>query len=135
MIYFQNLNKQLSDRKGKYKVSIRDSLNLQKLLPLQSNLENMDSKTPIMIIGTGNEARVALDAANTLEVVVYGFLTDDESMLSKELNDVLVISKLGKQDAETLLEDENMKLVIAIKDLEKRKEIIEDLKIDFFSYF
>ena len=88
----------------------------------------MDSKTPVMIIGTGSEARIALDAANALDVLVYGFLATEEEMLNKELNDILVISKLGKQDSDTLLQDENMKLVIAVKDLEKRHDVIEHLE-------
>ncbi|MEZ4847037.1 MAG: hypothetical protein R3B93_00070 [Bacteroidia bacterium] len=58
--------------------------------------------------------------SDTLDVLVYGFLATEEEMLNKELNDILVISKLDKQDSDTLLQDENMKLVIAVKDTEKR---------------
>ncbi|MEZ4777513.1 MAG: NeuD/PglB/VioB family sugar acetyltransferase [Bacteroidia bacterium] len=88
-----------------------------------------ESKTPIIIIGTGPEARAALDAANALDVMVYGFLTDDESAVSREINDILVIAKLGNKDSDTLLEDENIKLVIAARDIEHRHNLVNYLSL------
>ncbi|MDX2249071.1 MAG: NeuD/PglB/VioB family sugar acetyltransferase [Bacteroidia bacterium] len=88
-----------------------------------------ESKTPIIIIGTGPEARAALDAANALDVMVYGFLTDDDSTISQEINDILVIAKLGNRDSDTLLEDENIKLVVAARDIEHRHNLVKYLAI------
>ncbi len=87
-----------------------------------------DNKVPIIIIGAGTQGRVALDIANSLDVLVYGFLTDDEEEVNKELNDVLVISKLSTKDSNTLLNDENVKIVIAEYDGELRKEYVEYLE-------
>lgn len=88
-----------------------------------------ESKTPIIIIGTGPESRAALDAANALDVMVYGFLTDDESAVSREINDILVIAKLGNKDSDTLLEDENIKLVVAARDIEHRHNLVKYLAL------
>lgn len=88
-----------------------------------------ESKTPIIIVGTGPEAKVTLDAANELDVMVYGFLTDDDTTLNTEINDILVIAKLGNKDSDTLLEDENIKLVVAARDIEKRKNLAAYLKV------
>jgi len=85
------------------------------------------SKTPVIIIGTGAEARVALDMCNTLEVLVYGFLTEDVEEIQKELNDILIVGELGGKDAETLLKEENTKLLLAVKDPDKRQEMVEEL--------
>jgi len=84
-----------------------------------------DHKVPIIIIGAGTLGRVALDIANSLDVLVYGFLTDDEEEVNKELNDVLVISKLSTKDSNTLLNDEHVKVVIAEYDSDLRKEYVE----------
>ena len=82
------------------------------------------SKTPFVIVGTGAEARIALDIANKLEVVVFGFLADDEASLRQEINDVLVVTTLESKDAKTLLEDSSLKIVIADKDIGNRKDIV-----------
>lgn len=86
------------------------------------------SKVPIMIVGTGPEARVALDIANDLEVLVYGFLTDDDENLNTELNDILVVSTLSSKDGNTLLNEENMKLLVAVKEIDQRKALVEYVK-------
>ncbi len=85
------------------------------------------SQTPVLIIGTGAEARVALDIANSLDVLVYGFLTDDPEEVSQEMNDILIVGELGGKDAETLLKDENSRLVVAIRDTTQRQEMVEEL--------
>ncbi|MEZ4829476.1 MAG: NeuD/PglB/VioB family sugar acetyltransferase [Bacteroidia bacterium] len=88
-----------------------------------------ESKTPVIIIGTGPEAKAALDIANALDVVVYGFLTDDDEAVSREINDILVIAKLGNKDSDTLLEDENIKLVVASRDIEQRQNLVKYLNL------
>ena len=85
------------------------------------------SKTPILIIGTGAEARVALDIATALDVLVYGFLTEDAEEVHREMNDILVVGEMGGKDAETLLKDENTKLVLAFREGDKRQEVMEEL--------
>ncbi|MEL6256123.1 MAG: hypothetical protein AAFR87_29225 [Bacteroidota bacterium] len=86
-----------------------------------------DYKLPIMILGTGAEARIALDIANAHDILVYGFITSEESELRKEMNDILVVAELGSEDGDTLLKDENIKMVLAEADLEQRELLSEQL--------
>lgn len=78
-----------------------------------------------MIIGTGAEGRIALDILQQLDVVVYGFVTDEEELYLKEINDMLVAAKLGTDDCDTLLKDEHLKLIIAERDIEKRMALAD----------
>ncbi|MEL6651354.1 MAG: hypothetical protein AAFQ87_11170 [Bacteroidota bacterium] len=82
------------------------------------------SKTPIMIIGTEAEARIALDIANLLEVTVFGYLTEEPEELNKEINDVLVVAELGGKDSNTLMEDPNIKLALAMREIKDRIEAV-----------
>jgi len=84
-----------------------------------------DNKVPILIIGADTQGRIALDIANSLDVMVYGFLTDDEEVVNQELNDILVISTLNSKDSNTLLNDEHVKVVIAAYEADLRKEYVE----------
>lgn len=86
-----------------------------------------DNKVPFMIVGAGPEGRVALDILNMLDVVVYGFMTDDESLLLKEVNDMLVAAQLGTADCDTLLQDEHIRLIITARDIDQRIELVEQL--------
>ena len=86
-----------------------------------------DKKLPILILGTGAEARIALDIANDLDILVYGFITSEETELRKEMNDILVVAELGSEDSDTLLKDENIKMVLAEADLEQRELLSEQL--------
>ncbi|MDP5170260.1 MAG: NeuD/PglB/VioB family sugar acetyltransferase [Bacteroidia bacterium] len=85
------------------------------------------SKTPVLIVGTGPEARVVLDIANALDVMVYGFITDKEEETNLEINDLLILGQLGDKDVETLLQDEYTRIVIAVKEHDKRMEWVADL--------
>lgn len=86
-----------------------------------------DKKLPILILGTGAEARIALDIANDLDILVYGYITSEDSELRKEMNDILVVAELGSEDSDTLLNDENIKIVLAEADLEQRELLSEQL--------
>lgn len=87
-----------------------------------------DNKVPILIVGANAEGRIVLDIANSLDVLVYGFLTDDEELLLKELNDMLVVAQLNTPDGEALLADEHVKVVLAEPAIAKRKELVSYLK-------
>lgn len=86
-----------------------------------------DSKTPFLIVGAGPEGRIALDILTLLDVVIYGFITDQEELLLKEVNNVLVAARLGTPDCQTLLQDEHIKLVLAARDPETRMELVEQV--------
>lgn len=80
-----------------------------------------------MIIGTEAEGRIALDIANSLDVTVFGFLTDEPEELNKQLNDVLIVAELGGKDSNTLMEDPNIKLVLAMREIKDRIEIVSSM--------
>ncbi len=86
------------------------------------------SKIPLLIVGAGAEGRMVLDIANQLDVLVYGFLTDDADLVQTELNDILVVASLGDKDSDTLLAEEHIRIVIAEREIEKRKELVDELE-------
>ncbi len=84
---------------------------------------HLDSKTPVLIVGTDSEARMALDVFNALDVVVYGFLTENEEEVNREINDVLVVADLGSKDSNTLLDDEHAKLFVVAREVADRRSM------------
>ncbi|MEL6672321.1 MAG: hypothetical protein AAFR61_09015 [Bacteroidota bacterium] len=86
-----------------------------------------NQKIPVLIIGTGDLARLALDIANEKEVLAYGFLTQDEEEVRKELNDILVVAHLTGKDGQALLGEENLNVVVAERDIEQRKTLVKGL--------
>ena len=87
-----------------------------------------ENQTPILIVGTDPEARIALEIADQLDVLVFGFLTEDPEEVTREMNDILVVAELGKKDADTLLDDENVKLVVAATQPSDRRDLAEAIK-------
>lgn len=81
-----------------------------------------NDKLPLIIIGTDFYARVAMDIAHQLDILVYGLLTDDPEQTNQEMNDMLVVADLESKDGQTLLNDENLKLFVASEQREKRRE-------------
>lgn len=90
-------------------------------------METDYSKIPLLIAGTGAEAQIALDIANALDVVVYGFITRATEETNLEINDLLILGELGSKDVEVLLQDENTRLVIAARESAERIEWVEAL--------
>jgi sugar O-acyltransferase (sialic acid O-acetyltransferase NeuD family) len=87
----------------------------------------MENKTPIIIIGTGAEARIALDITTRMEVLVYGFFSLEEESGIQSINDMAIITHFGSDDANALLAQEEIQLVLAVSDVETRQEIVEEL--------
>ena len=86
------------------------------------------SKIPVIIVGANAEGRIVLDIANLLDVLVYRFISDEEKYVLQELNDTLVVSQLGNKDSDTLLSDENVKVVLAERSIPRRKKLVKALK-------
>lgn len=86
----------------------------------------IDNKVPILIVGTGSPAYIALEIAQSLDVLVLGFLTDNEEEVNKEINDILIVADMESEDANTLLEDEGNKVVVAVEDISIRQEKISE---------
>lgn len=87
-----------------------------------SNEHNEDKG--LMIIGTDADARLALDIANMHQVVVYGFMTDDDEQLLKEINDIAVIMRVDAPEGKKFLDKENVEVIVAERDIEKRKNLL-----------
>lgn len=87
-----------------------------------------ENKVPFIIVGTGPQARLALDIAQQLDILVYGFIGTEAEEGPKELNDVLVLAQLGDRDSDTLLADQNIQVVLAESDHEQRKILADILK-------
>ncbi|MEM6263072.1 MAG: hypothetical protein AAGI38_11235 [Bacteroidota bacterium] len=93
-------------------------------------MSKSSANVPLLIVGTGPEAREALEIANRMDVLVYGYiatqpLADDAS---REINDILIISELGTEEANLLFDEQNLKLLIAEGNLARRQEVVEQLK-------
>ena len=86
-----------------------------------------DSKISILIAGTGFSGLMAQEIANSLDVLVLGFLTKDPEQINQELNDILIVAEVGDTDAETLMQDEYGKLVIAEDDIKKRLDLVREV--------
>ncbi|MEM7371626.1 MAG: acetyltransferase [Bacteroidota bacterium] len=87
----------------------------------------IDNKVPVLIVGTESPAYNALEIAQSLDVLVLGFLTTKEEEVNKEINDILIVAALESDDANTLLQDESSKVVIAEEDMSLRQERIEQI--------
>jgi sugar O-acyltransferase (sialic acid O-acetyltransferase NeuD family) len=86
-----------------------------------------DNRTPIVIIGTDPSARLALDVALALDVLVYGCISDEEDQVPlTEVNDIPVVAALGSRDSDALLKDENIRRFVASMDPEKRQTLVVD---------
>lgn len=85
------------------------------------------SKIPVVIVGAGVSGRLALDIANSIDILVYGFLTDDDEFVKQEINDILVIANMEHHDSKTLLADDNVRIIVAEKDIERRRDLVEML--------
>lgn len=85
----------------------------------------MDHKTPLIIVGAGAEARAILDLTHHLDVLVYGFISEEAVEGLRELNDISVISQLESEESQQLLADADIQVVMAIPDIESRRDITD----------
>ncbi|MEM7657824.1 MAG: DapH/DapD/GlmU-related protein [Bacteroidota bacterium] len=86
-----------------------------------------ESKNSLLIAGTGFSGLMAQEIADSLDVLVLGFLTRDPEQVNQELNDVLIVAEIGSADADTLLQEEHGRLIIAEEDIKRRHSLIADL--------
>ncbi len=87
-----------------------------------------EGKNPVVIVGTGPEAKIAADILGVQEVLVYGFLSTDDKFDLDDINDVPVLGALIGEEAETLLDDEYMKIAVAEREIPKRHQVVDYLR-------
>ncbi|MDX1906759.1 MAG: NeuD/PglB/VioB family sugar acetyltransferase [Bacteroidia bacterium] len=93
--------------------------------------ENADNRIPLVIVGAGTEGRLALDIALSADILVYGFLTDNEELIQTEVGDIVVIAALDSKDASTLLADDQVKVALAEGDPDRRRTL--SLQLDEYN--
>ncbi|MEO0896334.1 MAG: DapH/DapD/GlmU-related protein [Bacteroidota bacterium] len=86
-----------------------------------------DNQTPVLIVGTEAAGRMAMDIAHDLDVLVFGFLTEEKEDVNKEINDILIVAELGTKDSDTLLADPKVQVVIADSSPTNRKDYLRQI--------
>lgn len=88
-------------------------------------------ENPVLIIGTGRIGKLALDIFNKNNVLVYGFLTDDKTLIQQEIGEVVV---LGNSEDDNFLKIIGNKTEVFVAEDSVRikqklvKQILEDRK-------
>ena len=77
---------------------------------------------PIVIIGTGPEARVALDIYNENDVLAYGMIATEKEKVGTEINDISVFGTLEDDDVQTVLKSSNVDYIVVEGEIPVRKE-------------
>lgn len=81
---------------------------------------------PVLIFGAGSIGRSAMEVFNSNDVLVYGFLEDDEAIQGTEIDGVAV---LGSTDDENLLQivGKDCEAFVAVDENELRKGLVKTL--------
>lgn len=82
---------------------------------------------PVIIFGAGNLAKHALDIFNSHQIVVYGFLDDDENLHGSTIGDISVLGEMEDHGFLKLI-DKKAEAFVALEELKDRKRIIKVLK-------
>ncbi len=88
-----------------------------------------DEPLPVIIIGTGMEARLATDVLALTGQVVYGYLMTDKPTGERpeEINDVTVLGMWTDAPYQKMLLNEKMDYFIAEGNLQRRKALFDEL--------
>ncbi len=78
--------------------------------------------TPLVIIGTDADARLALEIANAQDVIVYGFMSDNEEDMLKDLNDVSVVLRVDSVEGKKFLDNEKPDIIVVDRDITRRRD-------------
>lgn len=89
-------------------------------------LENNKMEKPVIIFGAKGIARPALEIFNSNEVVVYGFLDEDEKTHGTEINTVTILGN-PEDDGFLKLIGQKAEAFVAIDDAKYRKFLVEML--------
>ena len=80
--------------------------------------------TPLVIIGTDADARLALEIANAQDLVVYGFMSDNEEDMLKDINDVSVVMRVDSVEGKKFLDTEKPDMIVVDRDIDRRKDLL-----------
>ncbi|MCB9233513.1 MAG: hypothetical protein H6581_17790 [Bacteroidia bacterium] len=82
----------------------------------------MENK-PVIIFGSGAEARITLDIFNSIEVFPLGVVTNDPEQIGKDFNDVSVFGQASDGDVLRMLKDEGIDYIITWGEIAQRREV------------
>ena len=81
---------------------------------------------PIIILGAGSIGKSAMEAFISNNVIVYGFLDDDASLLDKEIGEVTVMGNLEENSYLSVIGDE-CEAFVAMEEIEVRRNLVQML--------
>ena len=81
---------------------------------------------PIIILGAGSIGKSAMEAFQSNDVLVYGFLDDDSSIQGKEIGEVEVMGKLDDQNYLSVIGSE-CEAFVAMEEIEVRRSLVQML--------
>lgn len=82
----------------------------------------------IVVIGTGPDARIALDVFQAAGGIVLGIASDPAEASESSLNDVSVFAPFDSKDARKVITGSYTHYLIAVGDIVRRKELAEKLE-------
>ncbi|HHG86529.1 MAG TPA: acetyltransferase [Bacteroidetes bacterium] len=83
------------------------------------------SDTHVIIIGTGQEGRIAAEIFTAQNQVVLGFLETGKEISTRDLNDISVFAVAGDEDSLMVLHDQNIQYLVTNGEIKKRIEVYE----------
>ena len=81
---------------------------------------------PIMILGAGSIGKSAMEAFISNDVLVYGFLDDDTSLIGKQIGEVAVLGNLDDQEYLSVIGAE-CEAFVAMEETELRRNLVRTL--------
>lgn len=84
-------------------------------------------ENPVIIFGAKTLGRSALDIFNRNNVIVYGFLDDDDTLHGTEINEISVLGST-QDEGFTKLIGKKCEAFVAVEDSTERKYLVEMLK-------
>jgi sugar O-acyltransferase (sialic acid O-acetyltransferase NeuD family) len=83
-------------------------------------------ENPVMILGAKTLGKIALDTFKSNDVVVYGFLDDEEKLHGSEIKDIKVLGSTENEDYLRIL-GKKCEVFVAIDDSKERKFAVDML--------
>jgi len=81
---------------------------------------------PIMILGAGSIGKSAMEAFESNDVIVYGFLDDDENLIGKEIGDTSVLGTLDDSAMLGII-GKDCEAFVAMEEIEIRRNLVNML--------
>jgi sugar O-acyltransferase (sialic acid O-acetyltransferase NeuD family) len=84
-------------------------------------------KNPVIIIGTGSLAQLALETLQRNDILVYGFLAEKELPQTNEINHIPILGNIEKEGNYLQTIGKNYAIFVAIEQTTSRQQYIKQL--------